>query len=643
MVSEFTTQPNLWTQALDNRSQAVDPNRLINIPLFRAPFAVANLFLVESIRFSIRQKTRILLKQMDWASVSVLQILINSSSPRLVFPVWNSPLICLAFPIFLIQQKFSTLPLFNSNLRVKARSSQILMFLTSSQGESKTQQVHHCVSELNWIFVTQNAIFPHFFLAFNRNCFRPLSFKTNLKCSILHQIIKGKLHTLEFWTVNKFPKNSLPFQTKLDQNNKLVQWLTGKFFPILSPHLVHKRAQTKTQMFHIQVICINVAPTDLKHFNYVSPQPVLPPWFEQSDSPIDFPVCVCQICLFREFIQSTLISGFLESKFFLLHGFCLISHRLVTSDFGTKVKHCSISISWGVLVHLWNLHCFHSPPTKRSGGRCEVHHVNWLGWISTQQTFLRSAYTWQTLLGNAERCFIACSLIQRLSWHPFQPSNTIKFANQTLFSLKTNMAQISTLQHLGTFTDDHRTTIQIEALNIQNEAKHCFGAGVNQKNQYTSSQTHLNSHSEKVWSNTDNSEVLLEPSESESDIVLKFSLTLEVTHPGNEESVMAANTANKQVQTTKFLFFLFRILIFQVETILLRQHHADWIDSSVCEQKWQRTPWCYMRSLHSCTNRLIWLSHEFTQHSCITLARHRFCTEIRCKIVIVLVTCKNVS
>ena len=63
--------------------------------------------------------------------------------------------------------------------------------------------------------------------------------------------------------------------------------------------------------------------------------------------------------------------------------------------------------------------------------------------------------------------------------------------------------------------------------------------------------------------------MLLHPSESESVIVFELSLKLADTRPGNAESVMAANTANKQVQTTKFLLSLFRNLIFQVETILL--------------------------------------------------------------------------
>ncbi len=46
-----------------------------------------------------------------------------------------------------------------------------------------------------------------------------------------------------------------------------------------------------------------------------------------------------------------------------------------------------------------------------------------------------------------------------------------------LFS-KTNMAQISSLQHPGIQTDDHRTNVEIEAEKNQNEAANCFGAGV---------------------------------------------------------------------------------------------------------------------------------------------------------------------
>ncbi len=121
VICEFSTQPNLGTKTFHNRSQAVDPNWLINIPLLRTSFPVTNLFLVESICFSSRQQACIFLKQLNRTSVRIFCVFINSSSPRLILPVRDPPLIRLTFLIFLIQQKFASFPFLNRDLRVETR------------------------------------------------------------------------------------------------------------------------------------------------------------------------------------------------------------------------------------------------------------------------------------------------------------------------------------------------------------------------------------------------------------------------------------------------------------------------------------------------------------------------------------------
>ncbi len=88
------------------------------------------------------------------------------------------------------------------------------------------------------------------------------------------------------------------------------------------------------------------------------------------------------------------------------------------------------------------------------------------------------------------------------------------------------------------------------------------------QNKNISNQTHLNSHSENVWLNTDKLDESFSQSESVSDNVLVLSPSTEFTRPGRGKSVMAANTTNKQVQTTNFSFSRCRIDMIHVETIV---------------------------------------------------------------------------
>ncbi len=129
------------------------------------------------------------------------------------------------------------------------------------------------------------------------------------------------------------------------------------------------------------------------------------------------------------------------------------------------------------------------------------------------------------------------------------------------------MAHISSSQHPGTCSDDHHTNTQIEAQIRQNEAKHCFRAGVINFKKLKLKETHLNSHSENVWSNTDNSVSSFPLSDSDSDNTLESSSSDCFTRPRNGKSVMAANTTNKQVQTTNFPFSRCRNFMF------LHQNH----------------------------------------------------------------------
>ncbi len=268
-------------------------------------------------------------------------------------------------------------------------------------------------------------------------CLSPLTLKTRLGCSFFHQVIECKLHTFELWTIYQLPENSSAFQIKLNENDQFVQGLTRKLFLILAPHFVDKTTQTKTEMFSIQILRINVAPPNLENFDHIGPQPVLSPQFKQTHGPVNFSIHVCRESLFGQFFQGTFLHQLLESKFFLLHWFHLVSHHLVTTKICTKVKHSSISISWGTVLIIFRIStAFIVYQQNVRGVGCEVDHVDYPGRISTGWTLLGTAYTCRTLLGNAERCLVACCLVQHLSWHPFWPSNTFKFGNQNFFFSK---------------------------------------------------------------------------------------------------------------------------------------------------------------------------------------------------------------